>query len=104
MRAFSLPPCLPPPFRHTPQFSSSKYSYSLQPCSQSSHQVVQCEFDHEKMEYYNWNYLDQHIMGYDDFDMLSDVSVGDIRVSYGVYLCSVALLCVCVEEWAHTVW
>ena len=47
------------------------------------------------MEYYNWNYLDQHIMGYDDFDMLSDVSVGDIRVSYGVYLCSVALLRVC---------
>ena len=71
-----------PPPRHTPQFSSAKYSYSLQSCGQSSHQVVQCVFDHEKMENYNWNYLDQHIMGHEDFDMLSDVSIGWTGVVY----------------------
>ena len=64
------------PLRHTPQFGSCKYSYSLRPCGQSDHQVVQCTFDHDKMEQYNWNFLDQHIMGHEDFDMLSDVSVG----------------------------
>lgn len=71
---------LPLPLRHGPQFGSFQYSYSLRPCGQSTQQVVQCVFDHEKMEQYNWNFLDRHIMGHEDFDMLSDVSVVWARV------------------------
>ena len=31
------------------------------------------EFCRAKVEDYNWNYLDQHVCGYPDFEMLGEV-------------------------------
>lgn len=34
----------------------------------------QAEFCHTHTEDYNWNYLDQHICGYPDFEELGEVT------------------------------
>ena len=33
----------------------------------------QAEFRHTRVEEYNWNYLDQHVCGYSDFEVLGEV-------------------------------
>jgi hypothetical protein len=58
--------------KHTPKFGKIPYRYHLRPPNHPSFLPCECVFHHEKAEEYNWNYLDQHVMGYEDFDILSE--------------------------------
>ncbi len=68
----SVDPCPPPRDRVDPR--SISYSYQLWSCNQDGFESSQAEFRHRRVEEYNWNYLDQHVCGYPDFEVLGEVS------------------------------
>ena len=58
-----------------------RYVYQLWTCEQEGFIPAMTEFRHTKVEEYNWNYLDQHVCGYSDFEELREVSQGGERNS-----------------------
>lgn len=49
------------------------YSYIISTESDAT-SLAMCKISHEKMESYNWNYLDQHVCGHSDFEQYQEVS------------------------------
>ncbi len=50
------------------------YTYQVSTATGSEFMTQQAEFCHTHTEDYNWNYLDQHICGYPDFEELGEVT------------------------------
>lgn len=40
-----------------------------------TYQMQETEFQHDELDRYNWNYLDQHISGIQDFAEMVEVSI-----------------------------
>jgi len=69
-----LPIFLPPSLhRNHPAPAPVSYSYQLWSSSLDKCETMHTDFCHTKVEEYNWNYLDQHVCGYPDFEMLREV-------------------------------
>ena len=70
---------IPPP-RSQPESVPWPYAYQLSCAGDEAFQLASCQFAITGSEEYNWNFLDQHICGYPDFEELGEVSYWRVHI------------------------